>query len=100
MNKNPLEIIQKNDEALFDTLNASRELAFKENALPLKEKLLIALALDASHGAVEGVKTLAKRALDCGASKEEIMDTLRVAYFISGVGSIYTAARALEELFG
>ena len=98
MNKNPLEIIEKNDQELFDAINASRTLAFKESALPLKEKLLIALALDASHGAVEGVKTLAKRALDSGASKEEIMDTLRVAYFISGVGSIYTAARALEEL--
>jgi alkylhydroperoxidase/carboxymuconolactone decarboxylase family protein YurZ len=99
MNKNPLEFIQKNDEELFSAINFSRELAFKESALPLKEKLLIALALDASHGAVEGVKTLAKRALDCGASKEEIMDTLRVTYFVSGVGSIYTAARALEELF-
>ncbi|WP_069999939.1 carboxymuconolactone decarboxylase family protein [Cellulosilyticum sp. I15G10I2] len=99
MNKNPLEIIQKNDEELFNTITASRALAFKESTLPLKEKLLIALALDASHGAVDGVKTLAKRAIEAGASKEEIMDTLRVTYFISGVGSIYTAARALEELF-
>lgn len=99
MNKNPLDVIQKADEKLFDTIILSRELAFKTSALPLKEKLLIALALDASHGTVDGVKTLAKRAIKEGASKEEIMDALRVTYFISGVGSIYTAARALEELF-
>jgi len=34
-----------------------------------------------------------------GASKDEIMETLRVANFISRVGCIYTAARALKEIF-
>jgi alkylhydroperoxidase/carboxymuconolactone decarboxylase family protein YurZ len=33
-----------------------------------------------------------------GASREEILEVLRVAYFISGVGSIYAASRALDGI--
>lgn len=98
MNQNPLEFIKENDQALFNNISASRNLAFQDGALSLKNKLLIALALDASHSAVNGVKSLAKQALDAGATKAEIMDALRVTYFISGVGSIYTAAQALNEI--
>lgn len=98
MNQNPLEFIKENDQALFNNISASRNLAFQDGALSLKNKLLIALALDASHSAVNGVISLAKQALDAGATKAEIMDALRVTYFISGVGSIYTAAQALNEI--
>lgn len=99
MSKNPLDIIKKNDEELFNSISSTRELAFKDGALSAKNKLLIAIALDAAHGAVNGVKSLAIQALNAGASKEEIMDALRVSYFISGVGSIYTAAQGLNDVF-
>ena len=97
--KNPLEIIKEADQKLFDSIETCRNLAFQDGPLSLKNKLFIALALDAAHGAANGVKSLAKQALEAGATKEEIMDTLRVAYFITGVGSIYTAAQGLNEIF-
>jgi len=56
------------------------------------------MALDASHGAVQGVKALAQEARQAGATKEEITEALRVAQYVSGVGSIYTASPALREL--
>ena len=59
----------------------------------------MAMALDASVGAVEGVKALTALAMKEGATKEEIGETLRVAQYISGVGSVYTAAHALKEQF-
>ena len=65
---------------------------------PKRLKLLIAMALDASHGAVQGVKALAQEARQAGATKEEITEALRVAQYVSGVGSIYTASPALREL--
>ncbi|MCX8131719.1 MAG: carboxymuconolactone decarboxylase family protein [Clostridia bacterium] len=99
MNTNPLEVIKKCDEELFENISSVRAMALKDGALPLKEKLLIAIALDAAHGATDGVRELTKQAIGAGATKEEIMDTLRVAYFVSGVGSIYTAARALNDMF-
>jgi len=33
-----------------------------------------------------------------GATKEEIMETLRVVNHVCGVGSIYTAAAALQDI--
>lgn len=99
MNQNPLEFIKENDKELFNSIGVNRNLAFQDGPLSLKNKLLIALALDAAHGAANGVKSLAKQALDAGATKAEIMDALRVVYFITGVGSIYTAVQGLHEIF-
>jgi alkylhydroperoxidase/carboxymuconolactone decarboxylase family protein YurZ len=55
--------------------------------------------LDASEGVVEGVRLIAEQAMKAGATKEEVVETLRVAQYISGVGSVYTAARAFKDLF-
>jgi alkylhydroperoxidase/carboxymuconolactone decarboxylase family protein YurZ len=74
--------------------------ATDDGALPKKFKLLIALSLDASHGASGGVTSLARQAMRAGATKQEILEALRVTYNVTGVGSIYTAAEALRELFG
>ena len=74
-------------------------MALANGALPRKFKLLIAMALDAAHGAVDGVRALAEQAMKAGATKEEIAEAIRVAQYISGVGSVYTAARAFKDLF-
>ena len=99
MAEHPLETIKNLDPELFKLVENTQQLALSGGALPRKFKLLIALALDASHGATGGVTSLAQAAMQAGATKEEIAETLRVAQYISGVGSTYTAARALQELF-
>ncbi len=99
MAENPLEVFERLDPELLKLLTDNRQLALADGALPRKSKLLIAMALDAAHGASEGVASLAKQALQAGATKQEIAETLRIAQFICGVGSIYTAARGLRELF-
>jgi alkylhydroperoxidase/carboxymuconolactone decarboxylase family protein YurZ len=99
MPENPLKVFENVDPELLSVVEKTRELALSDGALPRKIKFLIAMALDASHGAVDGVKSLARAAMHAGATKEEVTEALRVAQFISGVGSVYTAARALDELF-
>lgn len=98
MPENPLQALQDLDPKLMSLVEDSRKLAFGDGALPVKFKILIALALDASHGAVDGVRSLAEAANRLGASNEEIAETLRVTQFISGIGSLYTSSRALREL--
>ena len=95
----PLKIFEKIDPELLNVVKNSNTFALADGALPRKFKFLIAMALDASHGAVEGVKALAEQAIKAGATKEEIAEALRVTHYISGVGSVYTAAHALKELF-
>ncbi len=99
MQEHPLKTLEKLDPELLRLVEETRQLAFSDGALPRKFKFLIALALDAAHGAVDGVKSLAQAAMQAGATKEEIAEALRVAQYVSGVGSVYTASRALKGLF-
>jgi alkylhydroperoxidase/carboxymuconolactone decarboxylase family protein YurZ len=99
MVSDPLETIRKLDPELLDFVEQSREKAFKEGALSAKTKYLIAMVLDAAHGATGGVTALARQAVEHGAGKEEIIEALQVANFISGVGSVYTASFGLSEVF-
>jgi len=86
------------DPKLLDLINDTRDLALADGALSRKIKLLIAMVLDAVHGASDGVQSLAREAIKAGATKEEIAEALRVAQYICGVGCVYTAARALKDV--
>ncbi len=99
MAENPLKIFEKMDLDLLKLVDNTKALALNDGALPRKFKLLIAMALDASQGTVEGVKSLTQQALNAGATKDEIMEALRVAQYICGVGCVYTAAHAFKEIF-
>lgn len=98
MPEDPLKTIARLDPALLERVEGNRKFALSEGALPAKTKLLIAMALDASHGAVGGVRALAHAAIKAGATREEVCEALRVADFVCGVGSVYTAAHALDEV--
>jgi alkylhydroperoxidase/carboxymuconolactone decarboxylase family protein YurZ len=98
MAENPLKTLERLDPKLLKLVDETRELALSEGAVPRKFKLLIAMALDAAAGTVDGVQSLAQMAMRAGATRDEIAETLRVAQYISGVGSVYTASRALKEL--
>jgi alkylhydroperoxidase/carboxymuconolactone decarboxylase family protein YurZ len=99
MAENPLQVFEEIDPALRKHVEDTAKFALTDGALSGKFKLLIAMALDASLGAVAGVKALAQMAIDAGATKEEIGEALRVAQYISGVGSVYTAAHAFKKMF-
>jgi alkylhydroperoxidase/carboxymuconolactone decarboxylase family protein YurZ len=99
MPENPLDVYKRIDPAFLEFVDNNREFALSDGALPRKFKLLVAMALDASKGTVDGTRSLAQAAVKAGAIKEEIAETLRVAQFIGGVGSVYTAGRALTDTF-
>ena len=96
---NPLKVFETLDPELLKLVNNTRDFALAEGVIPKKYKILMAMALDASHVSVGGVTSLAKIAMQEGATKEEIAETLRVATYISGAVSVFTAGRALAELF-
>jgi len=100
MNEHPLATLQKLDPQMMDHLQTTNALIYADGALPKKFKLLMAMAFDAAHGAQGGVRALANAALREGATKEQIAEALRVAYYLSGVGALYTASQALKELVG
>ncbi len=98
MEKGPLDIISQKDPELFKNVTEAGKYAYADGALSGKHKLLIAIALDAAQGAENGVKSLAMQAMKAGATKEEILESVRVAYYICGVGCVYTAANGLKDI--
>lgn len=98
MPEHPLAILMKHDPDLMRHLKETDEVVYGPGALPKKYKILMAMAFDAAHGAVPGVKALAQAAMREGATKEEIFEALRVAYHLSGVGTLYAASAGLKDV--
>jgi alkylhydroperoxidase/carboxymuconolactone decarboxylase family protein YurZ len=96
--EHPLAAMQKLDPKLMEHLKAADQLVYADGALPRKTKLLMAMAFDAAHGAVNGVRALAGQARAAGATDAEIAEAVRVAYHLSGVGSVYEASQGLRDL--
>jgi alkylhydroperoxidase/carboxymuconolactone decarboxylase family protein YurZ len=76
MAEHPLKIFEKVDPELLKLVKTTNDIALADGALPPKIKFLIAMALDASEGAVEGVRSLPEQAMKAGATKEEVVETL------------------------
>ena len=95
---NPLDTIKEADPQLFARINAAKDLAFQEGELAMKHKFLIAMAIDVAKNSESGIRSLATQALENGASEKEILETLRIASYICGVGSMYAAAQALKDI--
>lgn len=94
----PLQMFADHDPQAFELIERGRALALDAGALSHKDKLLIALAIDTCQGTEGGVRSLANQALAAGATKQEILEALRVVHYICGVGCMHTAARALHDV--
>jgi alkylhydroperoxidase/carboxymuconolactone decarboxylase family protein YurZ len=100
MAEHPLATMKKLDPEFMKHLEELDALVYADGALPRKVKLLMAMAFDAAEGAAGGVRALAEQAMKAGATKEEIAEALRVAFHLSGVGSLYTASFGLKDILG
>ncbi|MEJ2067203.1 MAG: carboxymuconolactone decarboxylase family protein [Deltaproteobacteria bacterium] len=98
MAEHPLSTLNKIDPAMMKRLEELDEFVYGSGALPRKIKLLIAMAFDAAHGAENGVRSLAAAAIQEGATTEEIAEVLRVAYHLSGVGTLYIGSIGLKDV--
>ena len=99
MSGNPLEIFKELDPKILESWKNLQDLTFAEGALSTKNKLLIAMAIDIEHGAMQGAIALGRRAIKMGATKEEIIEALRVSYSIGGNRALFTSALVLQTLF-
>lgn len=99
MSADPLDIYREVDPKLIESWKKLQDLTFSEGALSPKFKLLIAMAIDAEHGAIQGATALGRRAMKLGAAKEEIVEALRVAYHIGGNRALFASALVMQNLF-
>jgi alkylhydroperoxidase/carboxymuconolactone decarboxylase family protein YurZ len=99
MSANPLDTHREFDPKAIDSYLKLQELAFSEGTLSQKFKVLIAMAIDTEQGALQGATALGRRALKLGATKEEIVEALRIAYYVGGNRALFTSAQLLQKLF-
>ena len=83
------------DAELFEHHSRSREFTFAPGALPTKIKLLMAMAMDSALGTPHGVRSLAEQAIAAGATKEELAEAARVAFYVGGAFSFFTCGRGI-----
>jgi alkylhydroperoxidase/carboxymuconolactone decarboxylase family protein YurZ len=100
MPDHPLSTMKMLDPEFMKHVEETDALVYADGALPRKVKLLMAMAFDAAEGAAGGVRALAEQAMKAGATKEEIAETLRVTFHLSGVGSLYAASFGLKDILG
>jgi alkylhydroperoxidase/carboxymuconolactone decarboxylase family protein YurZ len=92
-----LKSLESNDPAFAQAIENVVSAAMAPGALDEKTKLLIALALDAAHGSIQGVTSVAMRARSVGATDAEIAEALRLAYFASGNSILIASSAAFEK---
>ncbi len=92
-----MEELNKHDPEFFEMVSVVMDKAQETGALDQKTKTLITLALDAAGSHPEGVRNLAARARSLGATKEEIVETIRVAFLVSGIPGLVAGLAAFQE---
>ena len=99
MSRNPLDAYKEFDPKVIECWKNLEQVTFSDGVLSAKTKVLMAMAIDAEEGVVPGATALGFRALKLGATKDEIVEALRVAYQIGGNRALYTSAVVLQNLF-
>ena len=101
LNKERLKLLDKFKQALPDLMAAESavgEVAYKDGALSGKVKRLMALAIALRVGCINCILGQTIRALDAGATKEEILETLSVEVAISGTTGVAESLRVIKLL--
>ena len=104
LNNERKQLVEKFRQALPDVMNAEAgvsDVVYKDGALSTRVKRLIALAIALRAGCINCTLAQAERALEAGATKEEILETLAVEVGMSGTTGIAESLRVirfLEEL--
>jgi AhpD family alkylhydroperoxidase len=82
----------------FKLYRDSDEALWKDTALSAKIKVLMALAVVAGRLCPECAEMQMKSALNHGATKEEILDTLGVVYVTAGAPGVNVCKNAMKKL--
>jgi AhpD family alkylhydroperoxidase len=101
LNSERLELLEKFKQAVPDFMAAEAavlEIAYKDGALSTKIKRLIALAAALKVGCTNCILAQTQKALEAGASKAEILETLQVLIAIGGTTGIAESLRVIKFL--
>ena len=88
------QVLPEVGSAVLDMLNT----VYKDNALDAKTKFLIALAVALRAGCTNCVLAQTTKALETGATKDEILETISVVVAMSGTTGTAESLRVIKLL--
>ncbi|ADI73663.1 Carboxymuconolactone decarboxylase [Methanohalobium evestigatum Z-7303] len=91
-----LQILKEKDPKYAANLLENFSETQTDGALSAKTKLLIAMALDAGNGDIDGVKALSQHAREAGATEEEILEVIKVIGSVCGTQGLFYATKAFK----
>ena len=94
-----LELISKQQPEVIAALYRLKGTVFKEGALSVKEKELIAVAVTALLKCDECLVVHAKKAVEAGATKDELRESLLVAMYLAGPSTVIWTDK-IDEIIG
>lgn len=92
-----VEMLENNDPELLEHMNSLQTFAGEDGALPAKIKTLMSMFADAILGHPAGVKALADRAREQGATEQEIAETVRMAFLCGGIAGLVTGTYGFQK---
>jgi AhpD family alkylhydroperoxidase len=101
LNTERIELVGKFREAAPQIMEAQakvNEFAYKDGALSSKVKRLIALAVALKVGCTNCILIQTEKALEEGATKEEIIEVIQVLIAIGGTSGIAESLRVIKFL--
>jgi len=101
LNDERMELLDKFKQALPDLMvpeYATLDVVYKDGALSSKVKRLIALAIALRAGCTNCILSQTMRALEAGATKDELLETLSVEVAMSGTTGIAESLRVIKLL--
>ena len=101
LNDERMELLDKFKQALPDLMvpeYAALDVVYKDGALSSKVKRLIALAIALRAGCTNCILSQTMRALEAGATKDELLETLSVEVAMSGTTGIAESLRVVKLL--
>ena len=91
--------IKKDFPDIFDAIVGLNETVFSGNALDYKTQKLIAVAITASNADDRAIEKQIRSAInELGATKDEIMDVLRIVLLTSGMPPFVKAVKILYDI--
>jgi AhpD family alkylhydroperoxidase len=94
----PLRDLRGGAGEVMKTFAAMSQAALKANALDTKTKELIAVAIGVAIRCDDCIAFHVKSAVDAGATREEVMETLALAVYMGAGPSVMYASHAAEAL--
>ena len=101
LNNERKQLFEKFGQALPDVMNAEAgvsNVVYKDGALSTKVKRLIAMGIALRAGCTNCILAQTERALDAGATKDEILETLAVEIGMSGTTGVAESLRVIKFL--